>query len=158
MRPDKHDENRLVGYLTTERDGVEVAELRRHLEESLPDYMVPTAWVFLDEFPLSSGWKIDHKALPEPVEDGSGGVYVAPRTPTEEAVARIFADVLSLDQVSAEDGFFGIGGNSLQAMRVVSRVNKAFRIKISIRLLYGNATVGAISTIIDEKVEEKANG
>lgn len=158
MRPDKHGENRLVGYLTTEGDGVEVAELRRHLEASLPDYMMPTAWVFLDEFPLSSGWKINHKALPEPVEDGSGGVYVAPRTPTEEAVARIFADVLSLDQVSAEDSFFWIGGDSLQAMRVVSRVNKAFGIKISIRLLYGNATVDAIATIIDEKVEEKANG
>ncbi|WP_018349673.1 non-ribosomal peptide synthetase [Longispora albida] len=156
LRPDRNGENRLVGYATGENLGVD--GLRAHLAGLLPDYMVPTAWVLLDEFPLSGGWKINRKALPDPVEDGGGAEFVEPRTETEATVAGIFGEVLSLERVSAEDNFFGVGGNSLQAMRVVSRINKTFKIKINIRLLYGNATVAAISVAIDERVKEKANG
>lgn len=155
LRPDRQGENRLVGYFTTAAEAEPVpqpADLRAHLAEALPDYMVPTAWVALDEFPLSGGWKIDRKALPEPVEaDAAEADFVGPRTPTEETVAKIFAEVLSAPRVGVDDSFFGIGGNSLQAMRVVSRINKTFKIKISIRLLYGSATIGTISSTIDEK-------
>ncbi|MEZ0096332.1 AMP-binding protein, partial [Streptacidiphilus sp. EB129] len=157
MRPDRQGENRLVGYVTAEGDAPESDELRRHLAESLPEYMVPTAWVALDEFPMSSGWKINRKALPDPVENESGQQFVAPRTPTEQGVADIFAEVLARPQVGAEDSFFGIGGNSLQAMRAVSRINKSFKIKISIRLLYSTSTVSGVAAAVDQKVEEKTN-
>ncbi|MEV8515380.1 amino acid adenylation domain-containing protein [Dactylosporangium sp. NPDC051484] len=158
LRPDRQGEDRLVGYWTTPagQASASPADLRTHLGTTLPDYMVPAAWVALQEFPLSGGWKINRKALPEPAEaDDAGEEFVGPRTPTEEAVAKIFAEVLSVPRIGADESFFGIGGNSLQAMRVVGRINKTFKVKISIRLLYGNATVAAISAAVDEKLSSK---
>ena len=95
----------------------------------------------------------DHDALLDPVdatpaEDGRD----EPRTPTERSVADIFGAVLSLPAVGAEDSFFDVGGNSLQAMRAVSRINKGFGIKLSVRTLYGNVTVRAVAAVVDEKV------
>lgn len=153
VRPDPAGEKRLIGYVTP-ADGAqpEPAQLREFLADALPEYMIPTAWLVLAGFPLIAGWKIDRKALPDPAEEAdNAGEYVAPRTETEELVARIYAEVLAVEQVGAEDSFFDIGGNSLQAMRVVSRINKGFGIKVSIRMLYGGATVGAVATAIDEK-------
>jgi amino acid adenylation domain-containing protein len=159
MRPDRQGENRLVGYFTSVAEPPETDALRKHLEESLPEYMVPTAWVALEKFPMNNdGWKINRNALPEPADQDGDRDFIAPRTETETQVARCFADVLSQPQVSAEDGFFDIGGNSLQALRVVSRINKAFKIRISVRLLYGNATISGISTIIDDMLAARANG
>ena len=156
MRPDRQGENRLVGYYTSVGEQPGSDELRRHLAESLPEYMVPTAWVALDAFPMNNdGWKINRNALPEPVDGGDGRDFVAPGTPTETEVAQIFAEVLGLPQVGAEDSFFDIGGNSLQALRAVSRINKSFKIRISVRLLYGNAALSAISKVVDELVEAK---
>lgn len=158
MRRDSHGENRLVGYYTSVGEPPAVDELRRHLAESLPEYMVPTAWVALDKFPMNNdGWKINRNALPEPADDGDGRAFVAPRNPTEAEVARTFAEVLSLPQVGAEDSFFDIGGNSLQALRVVSRINKTFKIRTSVRVLYGNAKLSGIAAVIDELVAAKAN-
>lgn len=158
MRPDRQGENRLVGYYTADPAAGGAPgpdDLRGHLRESLPEYMVPTAWVELDEFPMSSGWKINRKALPDPVGNEGGDTFVEPRTPTEQRVAEVFAEVLAQERVGAEDSFFGIGGNSLQAMRVVSRINKSFKIKISIRLLYDATTVSGIAAVVDEKVRLK---
>jgi amino acid adenylation domain-containing protein len=159
MRPDRKGENRLVSYFTSVNKAPEIDDLRKHLAESLPEYMVPTAWMALEKLPMNNdGWKINRNALPDPVDDDSGRDLVAPRTPTEADVAQCFAEVLSLPQIGTEDSFFDIGGNSLQALRVVSRINKTFKIRISVRLLYGNATVSGISAIIDELIEAKANG
>ena len=121
--------------------------------------MVPTAWVVLAEFPLSSGWKIDRKALPDPADDADGvDDYLAPRNPTEERIAEIFAEVLDRPRVGALDGFFALGGNSLQAMRAVSRINKGFGIKISIRVLYGSATLAEVSSAVTERVVARHGG
>ncbi|MFJ6217105.1 amino acid adenylation domain-containing protein [Streptomyces sp. NPDC092296] len=159
MRPDRQGENRLVGYYTSVAEPPSVEDLRRHLAESLPEYMVPTAWVALESFPMNNdGWKINRNALPEPADEGGGGDFLEPRTPTEAEVAAVFAQVLSLPRVGAEDSFFDVGGNSLQALRVVSRINKTFKIRISVRLLYGNATLSGISAVIDELIEAKARG
>jgi len=156
MRKDRNGENRLVGYYTSVAEPPSIDELRKHLAETLPEYMVPTAWVPLDKFPMNNdGWKINRNALPDPVDDEPAGEFAAPRTPTEAAVADCIAEVLSLPQVSRDDSFFDVGGNSLQALRVVSRINKAFKIKFSVRLLYGKATVDAISAAVDELVEAK---
>jgi amino acid adenylation domain-containing protein len=161
MRPNRQGDNQLVGYLTQKGDQpLDLREIREHLSASLPDYMVPTAWMVLDEFPLTAARKIDRKALPEPVEEplAADAAVVAPRTPTEQTVADIFADVLGLDAgvVGAESSLFDIGGNSLQAMRVVSRINKTFGVKINIRKLYANATVSAISSTLDEMTAARA--
>ncbi|WNI18863.1 non-ribosomal peptide synthetase [Actinacidiphila sp. ITFR-21] len=157
MRPDRQGENQLVGYYTSVGRVPAPEALRRHLAASLPDYMVPTAWVALDAFPMNNdGWKINRNALPEPAGDDDRD-YVAPRTATEETLAAAFAEVLSLNRVGADDSFFDIGGNSLQALRAVSRINKTFKIRVSVRLLYGNAKLSEISAVVDELIE-KARG
>lgn len=156
MRPDRHGENRLIGYFTSASEPApEPDDLRRFLAESLPEYMVPTAWVALDEFPLSYGWKVNNKALPDPAED-AGRARAAAGTPTEEKICGIYTEVLAGQQVGADDAFFRIGGNSLQAMRAVSRINKMFGVKVSIRMLYGSATVRDVAAAIDQKVGQTA--
>ncbi|MET8025693.1 non-ribosomal peptide synthetase [Streptomyces avermitilis] len=160
LKADPQGEKQLVGYYTVLGDQAPtLAELRRHLGESMPEYMVPTAWVKLDEFPLTLAKKIDRHALPEPsygADGADGRAYVAPATPTEERVAEAFATVLKADQISADAGFFELGGNSLQAMRAVSRINKAFGVKINVRMLYGGATVSGVAGAIDELLAAKA--
>jgi acyl carrier protein len=121
--------------------------------------MVPTAWVRLDVFPMNNdGWKINRNALPDPIDEDGDRDVVAPRTPTEEQVTRCLAEVLDVPQIGVEDSFFDLGGNSLQALRVVSRLNKTFKVRVSVRLLYGNATVSAVSAAIDAMAGEMANG
>lgn len=157
MRRDKLGDNRLIGYVTPAADRTpDPSELAAHLARQLPGYMVPAAWVVLEEFPLSSGWKIDRKALPDPIEGQEAGEYVAPSTPTEEVLADIFGEVLGRERVGVNEGFFELGGNSLQGMRVVSRVNKRLGLKISIRLIYGSVTLSEVAAAVDEKLAEKA--
>jgi acyl carrier protein len=94
---------------------------------------------------------LDTPAAAEPAAPAGTGDD-RPGTPTEQRVAGIFGEVLSMPEIGAEDGFFANGGNSLQAMRVVSRINKGFGVKLSVRTLYGNATVRAVSAVVDEKL------
>ncbi|WP_329217519.1 amino acid adenylation domain-containing protein [Streptomyces sp. NBC_01485] len=151
-------EKQLVAYYTVLGDtSPTVAELREHLGRTMPEYMVPTAWVELTEFPLTPARKINRGALPAPVSAAADGEasFVAPATATEEKVAEVFGAVLSMPQIGADGSFFELGGNSLQAMRVVSRLNKHFGVKVNVRLLYGGATVATIATAVDTLTEAK---
>ncbi len=128
----------LAAYLVAE-PGAEipgVTALRGHLAATLPDYMIPAAWQVLDGLPLTPSGKLDHRALPPaapglPGEDngGAGGEsgaasYVPPRTPVEQALALIWADVLGLDRVGIHDNFFDLGGDSILSMQVISRARQ----------------------------------
>jgi amino acid adenylation domain-containing protein len=158
---DPRGDKQLVGYYTPrENTPAEPVELRAYLATVLPEYMVPTAWVRMAEFPLTGARKVDRRALPAPDfgADGTDRPIVAPSTPMEQAVAEIFAHVLSADRVGADTNFFEVGGNSLQAMRAVSRINKAFGIRVNVRLLYGSKSVSAIAAAIDELVAKKVDG
>ncbi|MEZ0109004.1 amino acid adenylation domain-containing protein [Catenulispora sp. EB89] len=159
MRPDSHGENRLIAYLTSVGEPPAAAELRRHLGDSLPDYMVPSAWVFLDEFPMNEdGWKVDHKALPSPADTAEGGAAPSsPATPMEEQVARCFAEVLDVGQIEPGGGFFDSGGNSLQAMRMVDRLSKTFGVKVGIQELFGNQTVAGLAAAIEELIRARSD-
>ncbi|KWV34280.1 non-ribosomal peptide synthetase [Micromonospora rifamycinica] len=153
MRLDRRGEARLVGYASPAADRQPVAtELRAHLAERLPDYMIPTAWVFLDSLPLTTARKVDRKALPDPVDADPEQDYVAPEGGTETAVARIYAEVLEVDRVSAAVAFFAAGGNSLQAMRVVSRLGKEFGVKLRMRSMFADATVRSVAAEVDRLV------
>jgi amino acid adenylation domain-containing protein len=159
MRPDRTGENQLVAYYTSKDRAPAPDDLRKHLAETLPDYMVPTAYVPLEAFPMNNdGWKINRNALPDPVDEDGDREFSAPVTDTQVEVARCFADVIGLARVGLDDNLFDIGGNSLQALRVVSRINKTFKIRISVRQLYGNASVAAISDSIDELLAKKKAG
>jgi acyl-coenzyme A synthetase/AMP-(fatty) acid ligase/acyl carrier protein len=156
VRPDRRGEPQLVGYITPIA-GREPAgtELRTHLLDRLPEYMVPIAWVVLERLPLTTARKVNRAALPDPEPIGDTDVYVEPATETERTVAAIFTEVLEVEEVGAESGFFNVGGSSLSAMRVVGRVNRAFGVKFTARLLFANPTVRAMAGVIDELVAAK---
>ncbi|MGY2061684.1 phosphopantetheine-binding protein, partial [Nocardia gipuzkoensis] len=125
---------------------VDPVELTRFVSEKLPGYMVPAAIMVLDAFPLNTSGKLDRKALPEPVFSVDAAGYRAPRTHAEEIVAGIFADVLSQDRVGIDDNFFDLGGNSLVATQVVSRISAAFGIRLGVRALFETPTVAGIAS------------
>jgi acyl-coenzyme A synthetase/AMP-(fatty) acid ligase/acyl carrier protein len=143
-------EKRLVAYLVTSRDNPPTTEgLRQKLREQLPDYMVPSAMVFLDKLPLNANGKVDRKALPAPEEvQEQARAYVAPRTPIEEVVANIWAEVLHREQVGAEDNFFDLGGHSLLATQIVSRVREHFSIDLALRSLFEAPTVAGLAELV----------
>ncbi|MEV0558636.1 amino acid adenylation domain-containing protein, partial [Streptomyces sp. NPDC050597] len=125
------------------------AELRDHLAERLPDYMIPSVCVPLDRLPLSPNGKLDHKALPAP-DLTPTTPFRAPRTPREKALAKLFAEVLGVDRVGVEDGFFALGGHSLLATRLITRARAELGIEIPIRKIFDLPTVSALAAWTEE--------
>ncbi len=122
-------------------------DLRRHLSEWVPDFMVPSAFVMLDALPLTASGKVDRLALPDLAQPAAEGEqdYVAPRTAVEEAVAAIWADVLGVERVSVEADFFALGGHSLLATQVVAQVRTDFAIELPLHSLFMCPTVALLS-------------
>ena len=152
-REETPGEQRLVAYtVSTTGSAPSTHELRSFLQQKLPDYMVPSAFVFLDSLPLTANGKLDRKSLPAPdhsrpeLEDN----FVAPRTPVEEILANIWAEVLKLDKVGIHDNFFHLGGHSLLATQVISRIRRALQSEIPLRVLFEAPNVARLA----ERVEE----
>jgi amino acid adenylation domain-containing protein/FkbM family methyltransferase len=124
------------------------ADLRSYLRNKLPDYMVPTWIVLLDELPLTPNGKIDWRALPAP-ERFSAGETLAVCTPTEEIVAGVWAEVLKLNDIGMTANFFDLGGHSLLATQVISRLREAFDVEVHLINLFDNPTVGELAAHID---------
>jgi amino acid adenylation domain-containing protein len=143
-------ERQLVGYVTPAVGAHEPdpERLGDALRERLPEYMIPTRWLVLDAFPLTSSAKVDRAALPDPewTVHRSGR---AAATDTEARLTAIMADVLGTGAVGTDANFFDLGGTSLQAMRVVSRIGDAFGVRATVRMLYGAADVAAVAAAID---------
>jgi acyl carrier protein len=152
-RNDPSDITTLVAYVATrpktELDG---AALRAFLKSKLPEYAIPTRFVFLDELPMLSNGKINRRELPEPdgrqIERTGTGPMIAPRTPVEKILAQIWAEVLPVKQVGIADNFFDLGGHSLTATRVVSRVIQQFQLDIPLRSLFESPTIADMATVI----------
>ena len=141
-RADATGDMRLLAYLvaaTDERPGV--PELRAFLKVSLPDYMLPAAFVFLDALPLTPDGKVDRKALPDPEWQGDVEKDEAPRDALEEIVAGLWASVLGISSVGLRANFFELGGHSLLATQLVSRLRDAFTIAVPVRWLFEAPTV-----------------
>ncbi|HEU4880655.1 MAG TPA: amino acid adenylation domain-containing protein, partial [Longimicrobium sp.] len=149
-REDVPGDRRLVAYVVGD---AEAEALRAHVRQSLPEYMVPSAFVFLDALPLTVNGKVDRKALPAP-ELAAGGEYLAPRTPVEEVLAEIWVEVLGLERVGVHDNFFDLGGHSLLIMRVLAHVQATFDLKISIRTVYSMPTLEAMAGEIERRIYE----
>ncbi|HEX6908775.1 MAG TPA: amino acid adenylation domain-containing protein, partial [Longimicrobium sp.] len=149
-REDAPGGRRLVGYVVPAPGAsAHAAALRAHLQARLPEHMVPDALVVLDAFPLTPSGKVARRALPAPDAPAENAAHVAPRTPSEELLAGIFADVLNVGKVGARDDFFALGGHSLLATRVVSRVREAFGVELPLRDLFDASTVEALAARID---------
>jgi acyl-coenzyme A synthetase/AMP-(fatty) acid ligase/acyl carrier protein len=146
--------NRLVAYVVSRKERSPfVSELQSFLREKLPDFMVPSAVIFLDSLQLTPSGKIDRRALPEPnsIRPHLQNSYVAPGTSTEKQVAKIWRNLLKLDEVGIHDNFFDLGGHSLLAIQVVARINDEFRIELPLRTLFEQPTVNRLAEQIEIK-------
>ena len=149
-------EKRLAAYVIAHPDQVvEARQLRDYLRGRLPEHMLPSAFVLLEAFPLTTSGKIDRLALPAPernLETGDG--YVAPRGALEEVLSTIFSEVLQLERVGVRDNFFDLGGHSLLATQIASRVREAFRVEVALRKIFETPTVeGLAQSLLEDEGE-----
>ncbi|MEI5036421.1 amino acid adenylation domain-containing protein [Streptomyces sp. S1A(2023)] len=150
VREDRPGDRRLVLYVKS-ADDRSPADVRRHLQSELPEYMVPSVVVSLDSVPLTPNGKVDRQALPVPDWGGvSGGSRVA-GDPREELMCGLFAEVLGLGSVGVDDGFFVLGGHSLLATRLVARVRSVLGVEVRIRDVFENATPSALVRVLEER-------
>ncbi len=147
---------RLIAYV--EADGIDVATLKQDIGRILPDYMVPSIIIPLQAFPLMPNGKIDRRALPEPA-DGlvtDDVAYVEPGNPVESVLTRIWTELLERDRVGINDNFFEIGGHSILATRVISRIRENFEVQLPIRHLFDSPTITGIADIMLSDSSQKA--
>ncbi|WP_040838435.1 amino acid adenylation domain-containing protein, partial [Nocardia brevicatena] len=149
-KSDPHTGDRLVGYVVPADGEIDPARVQAELNRTLPSYMVPSAFVVLDALPLNANGKLDRRALPEPEFEAAR--FRAPTTPIEEIVAGVFAEVLGVDRVGADDDFFALGGNSLLATQVSARIGAALDTQVPVRTLFEASTVAGLAA----KAEQQA--
>ncbi len=148
-------DKQLVAYVVADRL-LATTELRDHLKQKLPHYMIPAAFVMLDKLPLSPNGKIDRQALPAPeaLTPEVESDFVAPRNQIEETIAGIWASVLGLEQVGVQNNFFYLGGHSLLATQVIARINEAFRIDLPLSYLFETPTVAVLAERVNAATEK----
>ncbi|BCG96169.1 non-ribosomal peptide synthetase [Mesorhizobium sp. 131-2-1] len=141
---------RLVAYYVSSKP-VTVADLRAHLAEELMESMIPTHYVRLERMPLTSNGKIDRASLPEPTAENIQPAqdFAAPSTETEKMLAALWCDLLKVESIGRDDNFFGLGGQSLLVMRVVSHMRKTFGVDVQLRNLFERPTVAGLAEVID---------
>ena len=150
-------DRQLAAYVVIrENQNVTARNLRDHLKDLVPAYLIPASFVFLDAIPLTPNGKLDRQALPAPDKDLlHRGDIVAPRTPVEKALADIWSEVLQVRPIGIHDNFFELGGHSLLATRVISRVNQDFDMQMPLRKLFESPTIEGLALIIAEmKVQD----
>jgi amino acid adenylation domain-containing protein len=156
-RADERGEKKLVAYVAGARDeqSFVIGELRRHLREKLPEYMVPGLFLLLDALPLTPNGKVDRAALPAPdySRPDQNDNYVTPRTPVEEMLAGILSQVLGVERVGAGDNFFELGGHSLHASNIMARVRESFQVEMPLRALFEQSTVSELAASIEQEIE-----
>ncbi|HVG19910.1 MAG TPA: condensation domain-containing protein, partial [Blastocatellia bacterium] len=147
-------QKKLVGYIVEQNGGATIKELRSHLQQRLPEYMVPATFVKMESFPLSPNRKVDRKALPTPerTKEDKKNVYEPPRNTIEEYLAGMWAGLLDQERVGIHDNFFELGGHSLLATQVVSRIKQKFSTQVTLRTLFEKPTVTALAEVIEAAV------
>jgi acyl-coenzyme A synthetase/AMP-(fatty) acid ligase/acyl carrier protein len=153
-REDSFGEKRLIAYVVPNQAAPSIHELYSFLIERLPDYMLPSTFVFLDTQPLTPGGKVDRRALPAPdkTRPDLKTTFVAPSTPVEKRLAGIWAEVLNKEPVGIHDNFFELGGNSLLATQVISRISDALSVALPRRSLFETPTLAGLADQITQQL------
>ncbi len=152
---------RLVAYVVSSQDGAPtVDEMRTFLGERLPDYMVPSHFVYLESLPLTHNGKVDRAALPTPnfSETARTQSFVAPRTETETRLAAIWNEVLKMDSISVDDDVFDLGATSLMVVAAAAQIEATLGVALQFRTIFENPTVGALALAIEKRGSAHANG
>lgn len=158
---DARHERQLFAYIVPATTSVlDPLELRRALEESIPTYMIPAAFVSIPSFPLTASGKIDRKALPQPrrMVDETHVVVRATRSPTEEAMRTLWCETLNLDNIDLGHNFFELGGNSLLAARLIGRINKAFDVTLGVINVFRMPTIEKLSASVEDHRRRENSG
>ena len=154
---DEPNNKRLVAYIVPEKSlEADIQDIRHYLNQKLPEYMIPSAFVVLEKFPLTSNGKVDSRALPIPEHSTTRleSNFVAPSTPTAEILANLWGSILNIKQVGIYDNFFELGGHSLLATQVISRVRTTFQVELPLRRLFELPTVAQLSDAIDVELQK----
>ena len=157
-REDSPGNRQLVGYVVPRKgESLVPDEMRRFLKERLPEYMVPAHFVFLESLPLTQNGKVDRKALPAPAQANPSAPqgHVGPRTETELALSKIWADLLKVDCISVDDDVFDLGATSLMVLGAVARMRDSFGIAVDMQLPFDNPTVSKLALALDEARGER---
>jgi acyl carrier protein len=145
VREDSPGKETLVAYIVSrQRPAPTAEELRYFLKEKLPDHLIPSAFVTLEGIPLTPNGKIDRKALPPPDKTNRRN-FAPPRNPIEHALARLWAEVLGVEQVGVHDNFFELGGHSLLGIQLLSRVQDSFQVELPLVLMFESPTVADLA-------------
>ena len=149
---------RLVAYIVPNAES-QLTErgLQESLRKTLPDYMIPSTFVKVDFLPMTENGKLDRAALPHPDADNTirDEEFVAPSTPLEERVADLVCELLRLQQVGVHDNFFLLGGHSLMGTQLISRVNRAFDVELTLRAVFDAPTVASLAEVVEESILDK---
>lgn len=149
VREDQPAEKRVVAYVV--KNGAEKVDLREFLKERLPDYMIPSAFVEMEQLPLTPNGKVDRKALPLPEREWSERKgYVGPRNGEEEILCGLFAEVLNRDRVGVHDDFFASGGHSLLATKLISRIRATLGVEAALRSVFESPTVAGLAAQLED--------
>ena len=153
VREDKPGDKRLVAYVVHDGENVpSIESLREHLKQKLPEYMVPSAFMFMDEFPLTPNGKVDRRALPAPeYKADETAEFVAPRNRTEERLAEIWQEILGVTPISVTSDFFELGGHSLLGSRLFARVDKVFGKKLPLATIFSASTVEKLAALLGDE-------
>ncbi|WP_419183617.1 non-ribosomal peptide synthase/polyketide synthase [Scytonema hofmannii] len=154
---DRNGDKCLVAYTVPQKQATPtISQLRQFLKAKLPEYMVPNAFVFLEALPLTPNGKVARRALPTPDKHSKlQPKYVAPRTPVEEMLAQLWAQVLKIELIGIYDNFFELGGHSLLATQLISRIRSVFKVELPLRSLFVTPTVSELALSIQQKKQEK---
>jgi amino acid adenylation domain-containing protein len=158
LRDDKENENRLVAYIVPEgKTSLTVTTIRDALRQSLPEYMIPSDFVFLDALPLTPNGKLDREALPDPSQSRPAldTSFVVPKTTVEKQLTQIWAEILAKDCVGIDDNFFDLGGHSLLASQILSRIQHLSDVELTLNAFFEKPTIAGLAHAITEAQAKK---
>jgi amino acid adenylation domain-containing protein len=156
VREDNPGDKKLVAYIIkTENQEIDVMELRQFLKTKIPDYMVPSSFVFIEQFPLTPNGKIDRKALPSPLEAApqQAKTYLEPQTDMEKKLAQIWSEVLKIQRIGTDENFFEIGGHSMIAVTLMVKIEKELGKRLPLAILFDHSNIHDMAQLLEKEVK-----